>query len=503
MTKAIMVQGTMSNAGKSVLTAALCRIFLQDGYSPAPFKSQNMALNSFITREGLEMGRAQVMQAEAARVEPSVRMNPILLKPTSDQGSQLIVNGEVVGNFSAAEYFAKKKQLIPQIMQAYQSLAAQHDIIVLEGAGSPAEINLKQDDIVNMGMAKLAKAPVLLCGDIDRGGVFASLYGTVELLEKEERAMVKGFIINKFRGDESLLAPGLAMLEQRTGIPVLGVIPWLDVDLEDEDSLSGRLACHNTQKPLDVAVIRLPRISNFTDLNALERFGQVGVRYVEQINQLGRPDLMILPGTKNTMADLRWLRQCGLEAGICRLCSEGVPLIGICGGYQMLGQSLSDPYGVEEGGQMRGMGLLPCETTFSKEKSRTRVSGQVVGAAGFFAPLEGAQCSGYEIHMGRTVPAGDAPDHFLQLTDAAGKQTRDGLCSGNVLGSYLHGLFDEGDFAERLVDLLAQRKGLSKENAPKERYAEYKQRQYDKLAFEVRRHLDLKRVYRILQEGIE
>ena len=304
MAKVIMVQGTTSNAGKSLLSAALCRIFRQDGYSVAPFKSQNMALNSFITEEGLEMGRAQVMQAEAAGIAPSVRMNPILLKPQSDTGSQVIVNGQVRGVMSAQDYFAMKHTLIPDIMDAYNSLAAEHDIIVIEGAGSPAEINLKEDDIVNMGMAKLADAPVLLCGDIDRGGVFASLYGTVALLEPEEQARIKGLIVNKFRGDITILEPGVRMLEQLTGKPVVGVVPYLHVDVDDEDSLTERFQQKGKAAAIDIAVIRLPRISNFTDFNALERMDSVSVRYASSVGELGHPDLILLPGTKNTMDDL-------------------------------------------------------------------------------------------------------------------------------------------------------------------------------------------------------
>ena len=279
--KCIMVQGTMSGAGKSLLCAALCRVFAQDGYRVAPFKSQNMALNSFVTRDGLEMGRAQVVQAQAAGIEPDVRMNPILLKPSSDVGSQVIVNGEVRGQMKAADYFRHKKQLIPDILAAYNSLAEDVDIIVIEGAGSPAEINLKADDIVNMGLAKLVDAPVLLAGDIDRGGVFAQLYGTVELLEPEERARIQGLIINKFRGDVEILRPGLTMLEEKTRLPVLGVVPYLNVDIEDEDSLSQRLDVKNVVKPLDVAIIRLPRLSNFTDFISLEQHPLLGVRYVE------------------------------------------------------------------------------------------------------------------------------------------------------------------------------------------------------------------------------
>ena len=321
--KCIMVQGTMSGAGKSLLCAALCRIFAQDGYRVAPFKSQNMALNSFVTRDGLEMGRAQVVQAQAAGIEPDVRMNPILLKPSSDVGSQVIVNGEVRGQMSAAAYFKMKRALIPEILSAYNSLAETVDIIVIEGAGSPAEINLKADDIVNMGLARLVDAPVLLAGDIDRGGVFAQLYGTVALLEPEERARIKGLLINKFRGDVEILRPGLAMLEEKTQLPVLGVIPYLKVDIEDEDSLSTRLEAGRAVKPLDAAILRLPHISNFTDFMPLEQHPLLGVRYVQSPRQLGTPDVVILPGTKNTIDDLLWLRQCGLEAAVLKLAAQG------------------------------------------------------------------------------------------------------------------------------------------------------------------------------------
>ena len=318
MAKAIMVQGTMSNAGKSLLAAGLCRIFKQDGYKVAPFKSQNMALNSFITEEGLEMGRAQVMQAEAAGIKPSVYMNPILLKPTTDVGSQVIVNGEVLGNMKARDYFAYKKQLVPQIMEAYHKLEEEYDIIVIEGAGSPAEINLKEEDIVNMGMAKMAGAPVLLVGDIDRGGVFAQLIGTVMLLEEDEKKMVKGLIINKFRGDKSILDPGVKMLEEKAGIPVVGVAPYLQIQVEDEDSLTERFDRKEAVGVIDIAVIRLPRISNFTDFNPFESMEGVSLRYVGSVSELKNPDLIILPGTKSTMSDLAWMRQNGLEAAILK-----------------------------------------------------------------------------------------------------------------------------------------------------------------------------------------
>ena len=324
MAKNIMIQGTMSNAGKSLLAAGLCRIFKQDGYRVAPFKSQNMALNSFITEAGGEMGRAQVVQAEAAGVKPDVRMNPILLKPTTDVGSQVIVNGVAMGNMRAMEYYRRKREFIPQILEAYNGLAAENDIIVIEGAGSPAEINLKQQDIVNMGMAELVDAPVLLVGDIDRGGVFAQLYGTIALLEEQERKRIKGTVVNKFRGDRAILQPGIDILEKICGVPVAGVIPYTHVDIDDEDSLSTRFTRESSRKAIDIAVIKLPRISNFTDVSPLERFPNVSVRYIERPDDLKEPDLILIPGTKSTIADLLWLRQSGLEAAILH-CHDRLP----------------------------------------------------------------------------------------------------------------------------------------------------------------------------------
>ena len=445
MAKAIMIQGTMSNAGKSLLAAGLCRIFQQDGYRVAPFKSQNMALNSYITEEGLEMGRAQVMQAECCKIPPSVKMNPILLKPTNDVGSQVIVNGEVLGTMSARDYFAYKKQLIPEIMKAYDALATENDIIVIEGAGSPAEINLKQDDIVNMGMAKLAKAPVLLVGDIDRGGVFAQLIGTVMLLEEDEKEMVKGLIINKFRGDKTILDPGIEMLEERAGIPVVGVAPYMRLQVEDEDSLTERFSKDQEIGLIDLAVIRLPRISNFTDFNPFEAIPGVTVRYVETVHELKHPDVIFLPGTKNTIEDLRWLRQSGLEAAILKHAAEGKVVYGICGGYQMLGERISDPSGVESGGEIRGLGLLPMETVFEQEKTRTRISGTFLETGGILRALSGQPFEGYEIHMGTsTWKEGAVP-----LIQVDGKAA--GTCHGNIYGSYVHGIFDRSEAAGALV----------------------------------------------------
>ena len=481
--KPIMIQGTMSNAGKSLLCAALCRIFRQDGYCVAPFKSQNMALNSFITDEGLEMGRAQVVQAEAAGIKPSVLMNPILLKPTTDVGSQVIVNGEVRGNMRASDYFKYKKKLIPDIMRAYNTLAAQNDIIVIEGAGSPAEINLKSDDIVNMGMAKMASSPVLLVGDIDRGGVFAQLYGTVALLETEERAMVKATVINKFRGDVSILAPGLDMLYGLVKIPCAGVVPYVHVDIDDEDSLSQRLTA-GARKEIDIAVILLPRISNFTDFSPFSRFSGVSLRYVRNVSELVDPDMIIIPGTKNTISDLKWMRQSGLEARVLQAADRSVPVFGICGGLQMLGRSLSDPMGVEGGGEIAGLGLLPTDTVFSKDKTRTRTSGVFSGMGGVFSGLNGLTFSGYEIHMGQS--GFSAP--VIQ--------------NGNVYGSYIHGLFDENGVAEAIVSALYEKRGMAfSPDAVFDIHA-YKEEQYDQLAEAVHGALDMELVYRILEEGI-
>ena len=401
--KCIMVQGTMSGAGKSLLCAALCRIFAQDGYKTAPFKSQNMALNSFVTRDGLEMGRAQVVQAQAAGVEPDVRMNPILLKPSSDIGSQVIVNGEVRGDMPAQEYFRHKKALIPDILRAYDSLAEKFDVVVIEGAGSPAEINLKADDIVNMGLAKLVNAPVLLAGDIDRGGVFAQLYGTVELLEPDERARIKGLIINKFRGDVEILRPGLTMLEEKTRLPVVGVVPYLKVDIEDEDSLSTRLEQKNAVKPLDIAVARLPHISNFTDFIPLEQHPLLSVRYVQTARELGAPDLVILPGTKNTVGDLlvaAAVRTGGraAEIGGRRHADVGrlrrLPDVGRNAGRQP-GHRERPPANAARAG-------TAADTDNFYRRQAPRPNRQPAAAA----PFAGAALTGYEIHTGRTAVQG-------------------------------------------------------------------------------------------------
>ncbi len=486
MAKNIMIQGTMSNAGKSLLAAGLCRIFRQDGYKVAPFKSQNMALNSFITRDGFEMGRAQVVQAEAAGTEPDVRMNPILLKPTTDVGSQVIVNGRPIGNMRAMEYYKRKRELIPAVMEAYDSLAAENDIIVIEGAGSPAEINLKAEDIVNMGLAKMVDAPVLLVGDIDRGGVFAQLYGTVALLEPDERARVKGTVVNKFRGDRKILEPGLDMLEKLCGVPVAGVVPYVRVDIDDEDSLSERFTKNTAARLVDVAVIKLPRISNFTDLAPFERFENVSVRYITKPADLGEPDLIVIPGTKSTISDLVWLRESGLEARIKQLASRDTPVFGVCGGYQMLGERISDPAGVEASGisEIAGMGLLPIETVFEGEKVQRRTHGVFSDINGIFSVLNGLSYEGYEIHMGRSgaLPAV--------------------ISNGGVYGSYVHGIFDSAGIAEAMLRALCERKGADPGSLGSFDPKAYKEAQYDKLADAVRGGLDMELVYRILNREV-
>lgn len=491
--RCIMVQGTMSSVGKSLLCAALCRIFKQDGLRVAPFKSQNMALNSYVTRDGLEMGRAQVMQAEAAGLEADVRMNPILLKPSSDTGSQVIVGGEVRGQMSATQYLSYKKSLIPEILAAYHSLASEYDLIVIEGAGSPAEINLKTDDIVNMGFAKLVDAPVLLAGDIDRGGVFAQLYGTVALLEEEERQRIGGLIINKFRGDPALLRPGLAMLEEKTALPVLGVIPYFkQLTLDDEDSLAPCLSQTKQHKAVDLAVIRLPRLSNFTDFAPLETHPALGVRYVETLSQLGSPDLILLPGTKNTMDDLLWLRQNGLESAIQAFAFGGTPILGICGGYQMLGRSLRDPESVEGGlPDLRGMGLLPCDTIFVQDKTRSRIKATVLAECGCGATLDA-----YEIHMGQTKVYGKP---FCLLEDGR----PNGCAQGTVFGTYLHGLFDSGELVEKLANWLCQRKQIPLSQSKPQHHLLYKELQYETLAAGVREALDMQAVYQMIERGNE
>lgn len=475
MAKVIMVQGSMSGVGKSLVAAGLCRVFHRMGYRVAPFKSQNMALNSYITEDGLEMGRAQVMQAEAAGIKPDVCMNPILLKPTNHIGSQVIVNGEVLGNMNAKDYFAYKKSLVPEIMKAYHKLETMADIIVIEGAGSPAEINLKENDIVNMGMAEMADAPVVLVGDIDRGGVFAQLLGTLNLLTPSEKNRVKGLIINKFRGDASILTPGIESIEEKSGIPVVGVLPYVRLQLEDEDSLSERFREHK-KGVLDVAVIQFPRISNFSDFNVFEQYDNVSLRYISNPSELGNPDLIILPGSKNTMGDLKWLYESGLYEQVVRA-SRSTPVWGICGGLQMLGKTIEDPLEVEEGGRINGLNLLPISTVLAGDKVRMQVYGTIPELKGVFSTLSGLPFEGYEIHMGRS----EGISHETPVIS-------DG---GNVYGTYVHGIFDKALVAEKILSILAGRKGLPLTEWNGRDYHAIKEREFERLADMVEDHLDI------------
>ena len=514
----LMVQGTMSSAGKSLVAAGLCRIFKQDGYHVVPFKSQNMALNSYITEDGLEMGRAQVMQAEAAGVKPSVYMNPILLKPTDDCGSQVIVNGKVVGNMRAREYFQYKTKLIPDILHAVEKLEEEADIIVIEGAGSPAEINLKQNDIVNMGMAKLVDAPVLLVGDIDRGGVFAQLLGTLELLEPEERDRVKGLIINKFRGDKTILDPGIEMLEERGDISVTGVLPYMKLHLEDEDSLTERFE-RKAKGRIQISVIRLPHISNFTDFDVFEQIPEVALQYIQRPRELEDTDLLILPGSKNTISDMKWLKESGMETAILKFAAKGNPVIGICGGYQMMGQKIADPNGVEGGGEIAGLGLLPLETILEERKHRRQAQGKIQDATGRFVDLKGLEYTGYEIHMGSTRridepgtgSIGSTVDTDAPGTGSVGNtedtdssaiveftEGQTGYASGNLYGTYIHGFFDRREIVETLIQKIAEAKGISFAMNQVMDYQALKEQEYDLLANTMREFMDMKKIYEMM-----
>ena len=550
--KVIMVQGTMSNAGKSFIVAGLCRVFAQDGYRVSPFKSQNMALNSFVTKDGLEMGRAQVMQAEAAGAEPSVFMNPVLLKPTTDSGSQVIVNGEVLGNMSAREYFAFKKKLVPEIVSAFKKLEETSDIIVVEGAGSPAEINLRENDIVNMGLAEILGAPVILAADIDRGGVFAQLLGTAELLSKSERSRIKGFVINKFRGDVSLLESGIRAIEKKTKIPCAGTMPYIKISLDDEDSLSSRFEKKDFSL-VNLAVVKFPRISNFTDFDVFEQIPGVSLNYVsskKDFENLDDFDLVFLPGSKNTIGDLKWLKENGFDRKIIEF-AEKKPVFGICGGYQILGKSVSDPENVEEGGEILGLGLLDAKTVLKKEKTRVQIQGTIeigIGTAeisrasnmspaakaersaekSFFDFISGEKFAGYEIHNGESEIGENSSPILVRKTsdfearaesESFGNAPKEfygseakGAFSGNAAGTYIHGFFD-GSLAFALAQKLALKKGADLKNLEPQKsfgegekiagqsFRDFKESQYNLLADEIRKNLDMDAIYKMLAEA--
>ena len=496
--KSLMFQGTGSSVGKSMLCAAVLRILKQDGLRVAPFKAQNMALNSFATSEGLEMGRAQVTQAEAAGVEPSVRMNPVLLKPTSDRRSQVIVNGKPIGTMSAMEYDGFKPRLREMVKETYDALEDSVDVVVIEGAGSPAEINLKEGDIVNMSMAKSADAPVILIGDINPGGVFASLYGTVKLLDADEQARIKGIVINKFRGDVKILEPGLRMLEELLNIPVIGVIPWMDVDIEDEDSVTERFQRSAGQGQIRAAIVQLPHISNFTDFSLLAGEADVCVTYASRPSELKDADIILLPGTKNTIEDLNWLKQKGLADEIVRHARSGGMVIGICGGYQMLGETLRDPLHTESRiPEMAGLGLLNFDVCFNAEKRTVQAHGAINCPSGWLHDHNDLMLDGYEIHSGEnSFGPGCVP--FLYLN---GRAEPDGVTNpqGNVLGSYLHGIFDTGAFWRAVVNHLRAEKGLDANTGEVLTMEQFRDREFDRMAAIVRQNLDMDAVYKIIR----
>lgn len=506
MGKKIMLQGTASNVGKSIITTGLCRIFKQDGYNVIPFKSQNMALNSFITKEGLEMGRAQVSQAEACGIDPIADMNPILLKPNGNNKSQVIVRGKVVGDMSSKEYHEYKLQLTEVLGDIFEEFEEKYDVVVMEGAGSCAEINLMERDISNMGMAEIANAPVIIIGDIDRGGVFASLAGTMLLLPDEYKKRVKGVIINKFRGRKELLDSGIKMLEDIIKVPVLGVLPYTDIKIEEEDSVTTRFKQKVNKGNIHIEVVRTPHMSNFTDFNIFETQEDVSLRYVDFGESFGDPDIVIIPGTKSTIDDLMFLRKNGLENQIKELHRRGKLIIGICGGYQMLGKVLKDPYHVENDlEEVEGIGLLDVETTFEMEKTTTQVKAILdENFHGYLENLSGKEVSGYEIHMGITK-RNENSNNFVtvkqKLEQKVNYQVGSVNKECNVFGTYLHGIFDDIDFTRTVLNNIRKMKNLEPIESNVKSFKEFKNQQYDKLADYLREHLDMEKIYEIMSES--
>lgn len=489
MHKKVMIQGTGSSVGKSIITAGLCRIFAQDGYRVSPFKSQNMALNSFVDIDGLEMGRAQVVQAMASGIEPEAYMNPILLKPTTARKIQVIVNGKSIGNMSGLEYGKFKTSLKPEIMKSYDYIRENFDISVIEGAGSPVEINIKEEDIANMGMAKMADAPVILVADIDRGGVFASVYGTIMLMTPEERARVKGVIINKFRGDVNILKPGLSKLEELTGVPVVGVMPYSDIDIEDEDSLTDRFKNSKENKGIKISVIKLKHISNFTDIDALSIQDDVTINYVTSADELGNEDMIVIPGSKNTIDDLKDIKDRGIATEIIKASRNGTVIVGICGGFQILGERVKDPYGIESDiKEIPGLGILDTETVMEKEKNTIQYTGKLVNTKGILEGLDGTEIKGYEIHQGVTVGNESSvteDDHIVAVV------------KDNIFGTYLHGIFDNEKVTRTILNRIREKKGME-QLGEGITFDEYREREFDKLEKVVRENIDIKKIYEIL-----
>ena len=508
--RALMVLGTSSHVGKSLLTAALCRIFARQGYKVAPFKSQNMSLNSAATPEGHEIGRAQALQAEAAGIPASVHMNPILLKPSGEMSSQIIVRGKIWGKLTAAEYHLRRvEELLPVVRESYEMLARENDVVLIEGAGSPAEINLKQYDIVNMKVAEIADASCLLVGDIDRGGVFASLLGTVQLLDPHEQARVRGFLINKFRGDVALLEPGVHMMESRLGKPCLGVVPFLhELMLDEEDSLGLPTqdykdvpqwnASDGAERSLRIGVIALPSFSNFTDFDALRAESSIDLRFCKTKEQLHHADIIIVPGSKQTVDDLLWMRSRGLDRFMLAYASEGL-VIGICGGMQMLGREISDPNGMEYARTTPGLGLLAILTTMQPQKLTRMSRGRVISPTLFGQALLPLQLSGYEIHLGTTeYLEGSEPFALLQHEPADGDTRHTDGCiapDGRIFGSYLHGLFDEDDFRHGFLAAARAFHGLSPITSVR-RWKQQREAALDRLTDAVEGSLDMSELFR-------
>lgn len=507
MANYIMMMGTSSHVGKSILATAMCRILYRKGRKVVPFKAQNMALNSYVTRDGDEMGRAQVAQAEAAGMEPMVDMNPVLLKPTGNAVSQVIIMGKPVGNMSAREYHrGYSLKAFDAVKEALGRLDKEYDTIVIEGAGSPAEINLKANDIVNMRVAKYLQAPVLLIADIDRGGALASLVGTLELLDEEERALVKGLVINKFRGDVTLLTPAIDFLEEKTGKPVLGVVPHIDqMGIDDEDSVSlEEKQSAPTEGDIRIAVIQTPKISNFTDFDALAHEKDVALYYVKSVEDLGEPDVIILPGSKNTTEDMLYLRKSGLGEKILAHAKAGKAVIGICGGYQMLGEVIRDPQHTEsQNDEVAGLGLLGMETVFASEKLTSQVVAQCQDLHFMGQSISAGNLQGYEIHMGHTAFNREADKHPFTVCQRRGKtcasQEGTANAAGNVFGTYIHGVFDNDVFRRSVLNAIRHSKGLEALANTRNVMAE-KQKAYEHLADVVENALDMEKLYQIMGE---
>lgn len=489
--KNIMILGTSSGAGKSMIATGLCRIFYKDGHSVTPFKAQNMALNSYVTKEGLEIGRSQGVQAAASGIEPSGYMNPLLLKPCGNNMIQVILNGKPYGNMSGYGFLKEKTNFKKDIIAAYEQ-AKKFDICVLEGAGSPVEINIKDNDIVNMGMAQMADAPVILVADIDRGGVFASIVGTMVLLDPEERKRVKGIIINKFRGKKESLISGTDKLKELINVPVLGIVPYCDVDIEDEDRVTDKLR-RKTGGIINIAVINLNHLSNFTDMDPLKKIEDVNISYIDEPYELENADIVIIPGSKNTIHDMELMREKGVDKKILELHKRGKIIIGICAGFQILGKELKDMQGVEDNPKVTaGLGLLDIATVFLENKMTTQYQGVLKNTSGILEGLDGEKIHGFEIHHGVSFTKNETPiteDSFLK-----------GVVKGNVFGTYIHGIFENNVITDRILNIVREKKGISKQ-ALKQTFDEYREEEFDKLEKVMRENVDMEAVYRILNEN--